>query len=772
MAGWRAATKSFVLLTGLALLAPGLAAAQRPVLWAWGDNIHGQLGSGDLVERETPIEVTFFRDKTLTAIAAGHHHVLAVTADGRVWAWGSNMGGSLGLGDTTDRSVPTEVSFLTGQTVVAVSAGAIQSFALTSDGKLWAWGGNSAGALGLGDTTHRTLPEEVTFFAGRTLVEVCTNWLHSFARTSDGMVWAWGSNAHGVLGLGDTVDRWTPTQVTFFAGKTVQRLASGWDHAFAVTADHRLWGWGAFGALVFGSTDDELTPREVTFFTGMNLAPVAAGYYDTAVASPDGKLWTFGTNSQGQLGLGDYTYRSTPTEVPTFADSTVVALAAGERHVLAMTETGDVWCWGLNSRSELGLGDPVAARPTPTLNTLLSGRSVTGLWAGRNYGLALTTNTVPVADPQSATARTGVAKAITLTGSDGDGDALTYQIVSGPTHGSLTGTPPNVTYTAGDAHPGADSFTFKVNDGNDDSAPATVGITILPARTTLYTIDRSGTITQQVILRQYDLKRTTDNSLLVGRTISYQVDGTEVGTATTNAGGDSTLTWVTADGSATRTVRTEFVGDAAYEGSWDDATLTCQTQATKIFGVDREGRIASYRILKAWLYLLDNKPVRDKTVEFRLDGTDNGRDETNTSGVAQIGYTVQDGAGAGVRTIRADWPGDGGFLASTCTNTLTVLKATPYIWVMPRSVPQGGVARMYAYFRRLADYQKQEGKTVSFRVDGTWIADVVTGTGADAGIARYSYTTVEPPGVHVTRCEFAGDTWVDAGYGEATLTIY
>jgi hypothetical protein len=48
---------------------------------------------------------------------------------------------------------------------------------------------------------------------------------------------------------------------------------------------------------------------------------------------------------------------------------------------------------------------------------------------------------------------------------------------------------------------------------------------------------------------------------------------------------------------------------------------------------------------------------------------------------------------------------------------------------------------------------------------------MVTGTGADAGIARYTYTTVEPAGAHTMRCEFAGDAWVDAGYGEGVLTI-
>jgi hypothetical protein len=192
-----------------------------------------------------------------------------------------------------------------------------------------------------------------------------------------------------------------------------------------------------------------------------------------------------------------------------------------------------------------------------------------------------------------------------------------------------------------------------------------------------------------------------------------------------------------------------------------------------MWGVDRDGPITAYRIFKAWLARLDNTRVAGKAITFKLDGTVVGTDLTRVStGLAQVGYTIEDGAGAGTRQIRAEWAGDGGYLASSCTNTLTVRKATPYIWVMPRTVPQGGVARFYAYFRRLADYQKQVGKTVSFRVDGTWIVDVVTGSGADAGIARYNYTTVEPPGDHVIRCEFAGDAWVDAGYGEATLRIY
>jgi VCBS repeat-containing protein len=88
-------------------------------------------------------------------------------------------------------------------------------------------------------------------------------------------------------------------------------------------------------------------------------------------------------------------------------------------------------------------------------------------------------NHPPVANPQSVTTAQDTAKATTLTGSDVDGDALTYTIVAAPAHGTLTGTAPNVTYTPNASYSGADGFTFKVNDGKVDSAPATVSITVI-----------------------------------------------------------------------------------------------------------------------------------------------------------------------------------------------------------------------------------------------------------------------------------------------------
>ncbi|MFA5865958.1 MAG: Ig-like domain-containing protein [Phycisphaerae bacterium] len=89
-------------------------------------------------------------------------------------------------------------------------------------------------------------------------------------------------------------------------------------------------------------------------------------------------------------------------------------------------------------------------------------------------------NTTPVANAQSITVASGLPAAITLTGSDADNNTLTYSIATNPANGTLTGTPPNVTYTSTVGFSGSDNFTFKVNDGIVNSAPATISITVTP----------------------------------------------------------------------------------------------------------------------------------------------------------------------------------------------------------------------------------------------------------------------------------------------------
>ncbi len=312
--------------------------------------------------------------------------------------------------------------------------------------------------------------------------------------------------------------------------------------------------------------------------------------------------------------------------------------------------------------------------------------------------------------------------------------------------------------------PGVVQTTY--GSGDEDGFLARFNLLTLP--TTLWTIDRTGIITDDIYLRAYDLKRTHDNALLVGETINFKIDGTPVGSAVTNAGGDASLLWTITPGPVTRTITAEYPGNDPYEPSSATATLTSLTVTPKLFGVNREARITEYVVFKGWLWRPDNTGIPGRLITFKLDGTILGSDTTISTGRAQLGYTVADGAGAGDREIKVEWAGDAGFLPAVGINTLKVNPATPYIWVSPRTVPVGGTANLYALFRRLKDYAPQGGKTVYFKIDGTVVHTMATNS---SGVASYLYPTVEPAGTYTIRCQFYGDAFVGDGYGEAPLTI-
>jgi WD40 repeat protein len=307
------------------------------------------------------------------------------------------------------------------------------------------------------------------------------------------------------------------------------------------------------------------------------------------------------------------------------------------------------------------------------------------------------------------------------------------------------------------------------------SYPAAEGegtLTVVRATTSVSVVDRTATVTENVALTAY-LRRTPDNAGLAGRRVDFAIDGTPVGFGTTGTTGRADLIWVVTPGSTSRTIGAAFAGDSDNLPSSGSGALTCMVWTTRMAVFDRTQHIAGTTELKARLVRSDNTPIRNKSIRFSVDGSFVIERPTDTQGYARYPYyTVPDGDGAGNRSILAEWVGNDGYLPVSRTAVLTALPATPYLWVMSKSVRVGGVANLYAYFRRLPDYAKQTGKAVTFSIDGTSVAQVFTGTGSDAGIARFAYQTVEPAGVYVIGCAFGGDPWVDAGYGEGRLTIY
>ena len=140
-------------------------------LWAWGDNANGQLGLGDATSRSSPVRVGALTN--WRRVFDG----LSIKTDGTLWAWGSNSGGQLGLGDTNPRSSPVQVGALTTwrNAIRADAAGEPFSLATRTDGTLWAWGSNLYGPLGLGDSINRSSPVQVGTY---------TDWVAPYLRQS------------------------------------------------------------------------------------------------------------------------------------------------------------------------------------------------------------------------------------------------------------------------------------------------------------------------------------------------------------------------------------------------------------------------------------------------------------------------------------------------------------------------------------------------------------------------------------------------------------
>ena len=249
-------------------------------VWAWGSNAYGQLGNGTTTNSSVPLQVPGVSG--VVEIASGNNFNLARTADGSLWAWGQNDFGQVGNGSPSSSPVlsPIKVGGLGKVASVAAAAnmegGGNFVLAVAADGGVWAWGANASGQLGDGTTTNRAVPARVPGLTGVT--SVAAGFAHSLALKANGSVWAWGRNLSGQVGDGTTTDpRTTPLQVP---GLVAVAVVGGGDRSEAVKADGTVWGWGdnSSGQLGDGTLTNRSSPVAVS-----GLGPVVATYtYDPA----------------------------------------------------------------------------------------------------------------------------------------------------------------------------------------------------------------------------------------------------------------------------------------------------------------------------------------------------------------------------------------------------------------------------------------------------------------------------------------------------------
>ena len=335
-------------------------------LVAWGQNTYGQLGDGTTTQRLTPVAVntgagSALNGKTVTAIAAGSAYCLALCADGKVVAWGWNRFGQLGTGVTNNSYLPVAVSssgVLSGRTVTAIAAGSSHNLALCSDHSLVAWGYNTYGQIGDGSTTTRLSPVSIGggALSGKVMAGIACGGAHSLVRCTDGTVAAWGYNGSGQLGNNDGMmnNSSTPVAVdtsasSYLNGKWVTALAAGGNHSLALCSDGTVSAWGDCnnGQLGVNAYQFTLVPLAVSTAAGVSalygktVTAVAAGSIHSMALCSDGTLAAWGDDAYGELGDNGAATQLAPVAVNSGA------LSAGESFNGLATGPAAVFCLAL-----------------------------------------------------------------------------------------------------------------------------------------------------------------------------------------------------------------------------------------------------------------------------------------------------------------------------------------------------------------------------------------------------------------------------------------
>ena len=334
--------------------------SERTALYTWGYNDIGLLGQNNISNKSSPVQVPGI----WTSVAFGQQQGYGVKSDGTYWAMGQDSdNGELGQNETpgASKSSPTQVGTNTNWKTTVASRNAVM--AVKTDGTAWIWGDNEHGQLaqnegGTGSgLDNKSSPTQIgTNTTWSSDVKHLSGGYRAYrAIKTDGTLWCWGFHGYGQLGMNQSgpspngQSKSSPTQV---GTDTNWNCVDGSVNVTVATkTDGTLWTFGVSTGGVLGlnnTTVGRSSPTQVGTDTDWSIG--RTGRHVCYGLKTDGTLWSWGYNERGQLGLGDRTALSSPTQIP----GTWFWMESGYRHVLGQKTDGTLWGWGHNDKGQLG----------------------------------------------------------------------------------------------------------------------------------------------------------------------------------------------------------------------------------------------------------------------------------------------------------------------------------------------------------------------------------------------------------------------------------
>lgn len=314
-------------------------------------------------------------------ISAGDLHSLFLCSDGSLKVWGYSSYAELGLGDFTHRLLPEANTQLAG--ITAISGGKSYSLFLKSDGTVWGCGVNDRGQLGNGTYANQSNLVQANGLSG--IIAISGRSYHSLFLKSDGTVWASGMGSYGQLGTGNNNYQNTPVQVSGLSG--IIAISAGSKYSLFLKSDGTVWacGYNDFGQLGNGYSVIENTPVQINSLS--NIIAISAGESHSLFLKNDGTVWACGLNNVGQLGIGNTTSANTPVQINSL--NGIIAIGGGTDFSLFLKSDSTVWGCGINGYGQLGNGNNNIGYYKETPTQVIGLSSISAISGGSAHSLFL-----------------------------------------------------------------------------------------------------------------------------------------------------------------------------------------------------------------------------------------------------------------------------------------------------------------------------------------------------------------------------------------------
>ncbi len=320
---------------------------------------------------------------------AGYFNSCAITTNQQVYCTGDNGYGQLGDGTTITRLTPTRFQLPAGKKAQSMKGGD-NTCVITIDQLVYCAGYNTSGHLGDGTTVNRSTPVLFQLPAGKKALSL-TDGTNVCVVTTDQLVYCAGYNARGQLGNGNTTNQSIPVLFILPAGKKAATATNGGEAGCVLTTDQLAYcaGYNTNGQLGDGSTTHRSTPVLFPLPAGKKAASINVGNLTGCALTTDQLVYCAGDNTFGQLGDGTITNRLSPVLFILPGGKKAKSLTTGSYNTCALTTDQLVYCAGYNIHGQLGNGN-TTNQSTPVQFILPVGKKATANTGGSYVTCALT----------------------------------------------------------------------------------------------------------------------------------------------------------------------------------------------------------------------------------------------------------------------------------------------------------------------------------------------------------------------------------------------